>query len=415
MKILVLAPYIYSSKYKEFTRNKTGFGMMVEEIADHLSNHHSVDILTRTLTKRYNSSYTIQSHKLFHLFYGLTLLLIIKSLRYFFVKRISFINRFRYVFYILDSGYTKRVLKKIKPDIVHIHGAGFVTLLYMETCSELGIPFVLTLHGLIGIDKGVKASEYEKNIERKLIENSYNQNIHISVVSSKMLEDIKKHYNIINDENIHVIGNFSKIPTTNFEMIDIRKLHNINEKDEIILVIGNISYLKNQKFIIQSLDFINQQDKLNWKLLFIGNDNSKNSIINEVTKSKDKSKLIVCGHVDKKLLPNYYIQAKLNIVASLSEGFGLSIIEGFKFGVPTLTFSDIYAFHDIYDKFAVYEVKDRDLKIFSTSMVHAMNIYWDAEKIISHSKKFDADIIIQKYIDLYDVCLNKEQSYEKNQ
>ena len=42
MKVLITTPYIYKQDLPEFTRNKTGFGIMVNEIFESVSDEVNV-------------------------------------------------------------------------------------------------------------------------------------------------------------------------------------------------------------------------------------------------------------------------------------------------------------------------------------------------------------------------------------
>lgn len=65
MKILMLAPYIYDAAIPEFTVNKSGFGMMVNDIAKSVACLDDVLLLTRVITsgtENHMGSYMLQSH-----------------------------------------------------------------------------------------------------------------------------------------------------------------------------------------------------------------------------------------------------------------------------------------------------------------------------------------------------------------
>lgn len=69
---------------------------------------------------------------------------------------------------------------------------------------------------------------------------------------------------------------------------------------------------------------------------------------------------IECGYVDKEYMPLYYKQANAIALLSVSEGFGLSLIEGMHYGLPCISFDDIDAFEDIYDERAMVGVNSHE-------------------------------------------------------
>lgn len=51
MKVMIIAPYIYDDNMIEFTKNKTGFGLMVQNIVSSVAELENVVLLTRVITK----------------------------------------------------------------------------------------------------------------------------------------------------------------------------------------------------------------------------------------------------------------------------------------------------------------------------------------------------------------------------
>ena len=51
MKVMIIAPYIYDDNIIEFTKNKTGFGIMVQNIVSSVAELENVVLLTRVITK----------------------------------------------------------------------------------------------------------------------------------------------------------------------------------------------------------------------------------------------------------------------------------------------------------------------------------------------------------------------------
>ena len=54
MKVMIIAPYIYDDNMIEFTKNKTGFGLMVQNIVSSVAELENVVLLTRVITKGKN-------------------------------------------------------------------------------------------------------------------------------------------------------------------------------------------------------------------------------------------------------------------------------------------------------------------------------------------------------------------------
>ena len=65
MKIMILAPYIYDKDMPEFSINKTGFGIMVNDIVKSVAEIEKVELVTRVITdarRKHDGKYELISH-----------------------------------------------------------------------------------------------------------------------------------------------------------------------------------------------------------------------------------------------------------------------------------------------------------------------------------------------------------------
>ena len=181
---------------------------------------------------------------------------------------------------------------------------------------------------------------------------------------------------------------------------EIRGRLGISKDDFVFIFVGNISPNKNQSQVIDALNEIVSRGVSNIKCLFLGGGDV------EILKAKVKSYNLtsiafVLGFIDKSKLPDFYDAADATILTSLSEGFGLSIVEGYVYGKPNLTFADLPAVKDLYHKDAMLTCKDRDTASLADVMIDMSNRKWDKQKIQKVSKRFSYDIMSSKYIDFY--------------
>ena len=162
MKVMIIAPYIYDDNIIEFTKNKTGFGIMVQNIVSSVAELENVVLLTRVITKGKNEkNFKILSHTWGQFFSNAKLKDWLIGIKAFFANGVTVKDRARHVFYEVDGGYVRKQIQMEKPDIVHIHGIGTISL----GCSAV---LVLT-------EKGKKIfNEVEKYF---LIRNVDNQEI----------------------------------------------------------------------------------------------------------------------------------------------------------------------------------------------------------------------------------------------
>ena len=65
MKIMILTPYIYDKDMPEFSINKTGFGIMVNDIVKSVAEIEKVELVTRVITdarRKHDGKYELISH-----------------------------------------------------------------------------------------------------------------------------------------------------------------------------------------------------------------------------------------------------------------------------------------------------------------------------------------------------------------
>lgn len=395
MKILVLAQYIYLKDASEFERNKTGYGLMVASIAKSLAelDGNEVYIDTYCFSKGRNIATSgkqcaICKRSKFDFLLNIRFRDVFKAVKCFFSKHSNMQDRIHQTFYCLNGGYFRKRLKKLKPDIVHIQNIDYT---FTDACEKLGVPHLVTLHGLNGFLPNVDIQT--KVIEKKYICESCSRNKVISVISSGIKKRIEKEYldgNIAH--NIHVVNNGTN-------MIQ----QGLVEKERIVTIIGTIGDRKNQEQIIEALRLIKDEIK-GYKFYFCGKD-LLNGKLQELAKKYELTNSVVfTGFINFEQISDLLNRACLNIVASKDEGFGLSIIEAFAHGVPTVCFNDIDAFDDIYDQKAIL-VSSRSTQALSETIVVALRENWDHKYIQEHAKKFSLEAMQEKYNSLFKVVL----------
>ena len=102
----------------------------------------------------------------------------------------------RYFYYALNAGSIRKTLKQINPDLVHVHGIGSQIKSYFEACEEEEVPYIVTLHGLIGLDKSIKTSVWDKQMEKDFLIKADRNGIPVSVISSGINIEYDKTHNV---------------------------------------------------------------------------------------------------------------------------------------------------------------------------------------------------------------------------
>lgn len=390
-------------------RNKTGFGYMVYDIAKAVAETEGVDLLATDSRgeafKSDNVLFLKRSWWLFliHIFQCLPISSVLNLAKgYPGVQRGT---KLRVLYYWLMTGYVKAILMRGNYDVVHIHGCSFATELWMEVCKRCGQKFVVTLHGLNSFSDSVKLESAGKQYERDFLKRVVDGEFPITVISTGMKHLIQKAFNAGDCKNITVVCNsFTFDEHFEVERVDIRKLYNIPDDAKIVLYVGNIGRRKNQGQLIKAFNYLpdNLADKT--YILFLGANQDTDYIISDfASKTPFPNHFISCGVVDKELVSQYYEQGDVVALMSLSEGFGLSLIEGMHFGLPCMSFNDVDAFEDIYDECTMVGVDEHSDEAVAKGLELLLTYNWDKEQIKIYSKKFESHSMAKNYIKVYEL------------
>lgn len=430
MKVMIIAPYIYDDNMIEFTKNKTGFGIMVQNIVSSVAKLENVVLLTRVITKGKNEkNFKILSHTWGQFFSNAKLKDWLIGIKAFFANGVTVKDKARHVFYEVDGGYVRKQIQKEKPDIVHIHGIGTITESYIRICEEMKVRYTVTLHGLIGLNDSVSAPAYEKQIERDFLIKAEKNNIPISVISSGMKARIEEKYLGKKANNITVITNGTKKSDENDTKFireegtltqekfreyysDCLKQNDLYPKlsdtyaylqyskkngKKILFFVGNITKNKNQMQAVEILK--NTKVFENTLLVLWGREVDNGEVRKKIVDYQLHKNVILGGFNDR--MDIFWKFCDVNLFLSLNDGFGLPIVEGYMHGVPCVTFEDLDATQDLYYPEAMLKVKDRSNESVTDTLKIALDKNWKYEEIIEIGNMFSIDIMSEKYVNWY--------------
>ena len=407
MKILFLSSYTTNNEIPLLSQCKSGFGYMTYDIAKGVAKTERVDALL--LNYRYDSFVVDNIHfkensvSLFlrNIYHCCSPWIVFRLWRGY---RMSIRSLVRITYCWLASGRYYQLIKEEDYDIVHIHGCELYDEIYVDICRRLNRKFVITLHGLNSFSDSVDLERAGKKYEKDFLGRVVNGEFPITVISSGIKKTIQNYYGIKKCDNISVICNSFSFEESKqaYNVVDIRVKCHIPENAKIILYVGNVSRNKNQEQLIRAFDLLPTEVKDNSFILFCGRNIEAGYQLDDMVKASGyKERLILCGNIDKELMPAYFKQADAVVLLSIVEGFGLSLIEGMHFGLPCMTFEDLDAFEDIYDENAVVALSSRDDKTVAEGLLRLVTSEWDKEKIILHSRKFENKAMTDNYINQY--------------
>lgn len=407
MKVLIAAPYIYIEGHKHGSRNQSGLAHMIREIADMLSdNGADVFVLTQSIftDKLKVGNFTMIQKTAVDLIKGVKKTYLDyanKSINY---EKTPLLKKLKILMYFLTGGYMESVINKLKPDIVHIHSIGLYTFPFILACIRTNTKFIVTLHGLISFSEATNTNELERKMERGYLDFAKKYNIITTVVSSGIKKRISN-WQGYDSEYIKIVLNSVK-PNDS-----ISNIATYNDNIKLILCVGSLTERKNQIQVVRAFELLNNRIESNYKLYLVG-DGIKRKEIEDYILEKNIQNVKCLGNMNRDAVMKLYEQASLLVMASLDEGFGLPIIEGYSKGVPAVTFADLDAVYDVYSCDTMIKIQERTDMALSEGIERALNKKWDKNKIIEYSNKFSPEKIGKEYYNILNTCAQNNIDYK---
>lgn len=249
---------------------------------------------------------------------------------------------FRKIGYSLDdstkcnSRYCREFIKNHKYDIFH---PTYYSDLYSDI--KIHVPIVMTIHDMIYESYPQCFNNLETIVNKK---EWAAKSKAIIAISEYTKGEILKYYDFLKESDIHVV--YHGIDLSDISLYPINKV-----KQNYVLFVGDRCAYKDFYRLLRAIKIAKNvipEIKLfcvglpfsNDELLYIAFLGIQDLIVNK-------------GRVSDKELITLYRNARMYVSTSLSEGFGLPLLECMKYGVPMLL-SDISVYREIAKDCAIY-------------------------------------------------------------
>ena len=227
-------------------------------------------------------------------------------------------NKFMYPFAL---GELKDLIKEFKPDIIHAHYASSYGLLGALSRFH---PFVISVWG---------SDVYEfprKNLLQKgILKFNFKKADKICSTSHTMAKEIKKYTN----KDIEVIP-FG----VDLDIFKPFSVHHVFDNDAI--VIGTVKSLETGYGIEYLIDaFSKLQTRLknhSIKLLIVGTGSLEKELKTKVKDMRIEGDTVFTGYIPPSSIPSYHNMLSISVFPSLSESFGVSVVEAMACEKPVI-------------------------------------------------------------------------------
>lgn len=241
------------------------------------------------------------------------------------------------LYYLPFSLWCISQLKKIKPNIIHIHSRP--QFVYFVSCLTSNAKIILHIHNLEILDL------------IKIWNHFSLKKINLILGCSKFVaEKIKQRYPLL-EKNVCYIHNgvntdrFKPIWLRSKERLEIRRAFGIDNETKVILFIGRLVYVKGVHILIEAFkEILKLYDDT--KLVIIGSQGYNGNMSTEYIKrlrfsiADSAEKVIFTGHVPHNELDKMLLLGDIAVFPSIwEEPFGMTIIEAMACGLPIVAFS----------------------------------------------------------------------------
>lgn len=293
------------------------------------------------------------------------------------------------------------VIKREKLDILHVHYAipHAVCAILAKQMAGTDVKVVTTLHGtdisVLGYDSTL-AEAIKFGIEKSDC---------VTAVSHALADQTKEL--VAPNQSIDVIHNF--IDGRIYQKVNIDGLkegYDIADDEKVIIHVSNFRKVKRVRDVVMAFSKIASQVKA--KLLLVGDGPEMTEICGLVEDLSLSEKVLFLGRQDH--LEELYSMSDLMLLLSEKESFGLVALEAMACGVPcigTKVGGIPEVIEDGYNGF-LCELGDTD-EIAEKALILLQNeelLQRFSEQALSvPAERFEADMIVSKYEDLYERLL----------
>lgn len=399
MKVLVVASSVYTKSLPN--GSITGLAVMVRDIYDEVSKHCDVVLWASQAVlpqETVSDTFLILSSGVKSWSKGIRIRDVFKAFGHtqFSVRGMKADLR-KIAHKRLQHKEFRRIVNEVKPDIVSFHDFDDLNTELMQYCHQQGIKAVITNHLYIGHAEGCSNYDYSRRNEKILLSQP---ELKVSVISTGMKRRMMQDYPTLKSENVYIT-----LDGTSFMASDLPHKKEEGQR-KILLCVANVMERKNQIQLVRSLSLFDKEYRNRFVVYFLGSD-PKGMLVKAIEQYRCADVAVYKGKVRPKEMTDYYSNAFATITTTLCEGFGLTMIEGYAYGLPAILPNDIDSFDDIYDEKCAVAINGRKDEDIVAAIKQCLDTEWDTEFIKARSQQFTMDKVAAEYVDVYKDIIKK--------
>lgn len=292
-----------------------------------------------------------------------------------------------------------RLIKRIKPDIIHAHWIIPQGIVSAIASIMFGVPYVLTT-------MGGDIYSLQGKLFRKCKEIAINRSKSITVLSNDMVREIADKLNVNKSPVVIPLGVDTSLFHPNRYDDSIKAKYSI--KGPLLLFVGRLAEKKGVTYLISAMSEV-VKENIDAKLLIIGDGPLRQELYQQAKSLRLNDHIYFVGPIPNEQLPKYYATADVFIGPSIqvksgdTEGLGVTFIEAISSGCLTIATNVGGIGDSIIEGVTGYIVCQKSDKDLAQAIINALK--QDSKLIRSNAlsyarNEFDWNSVINKYIEI---------------
>ena len=172
---------------------------------------------------------------------------------------------------------------------------------------------------------------------------------------------------------------------------ECRKMLDIDKQTLVLVTTGRLSWVKGWQLLSDSVGELVNKGHKDIKLLFVGDGEDREKIVNYNKYFIDNKIIEIVGHIEQDRIPVYLCASDVVVFGSFFEGWPTSMVEAIACGCTIVTTKVSGASEIVIDGETGFIVNDRNPSLFAEMIEKSIDLQGVIEHSVINSRKFSVD------------------------
>lgn len=299
-------------------------------------------------------------------------------------------------------------VKEFKPEIIWGHLYFGILYSRITTLFNKNLKSVSLLHYNISSDSSKKGLWY--SFRNWIFNKSRCLDFKTVAVSKSVKNDYEKYFGWKNIKVVYNAINFNIIDNAidKLDIDEVRKRYQLQKKEFVIVLPGRLHLSKGHIYLIDAIKEINDNNNYPIKVIFAGDGDLKNDLINYISKKNLEKIFILTGNLKQDELFRVIRSSDIVVIPSLFEAFGIVLIESMYLEKPIIV-TEIDGLKEISrNDFDTIQVPAKDSHSIANAIIQLLEDKVTNNKIKSNAKETAKEYNIDNIINNWYKIFNEE-------